>query len=158
MNVGVVLILSKGFELASPERISPEMKEKMGYLYFQWYRSNKKNIIVIGPAPGQKYSEIVFPILPLHPATKNDIHFLKYLIYVGGNRGRGQIYPDGIKSNNTVYNVTSVGIVSKIVHKKGGIRNIQSAAKIWGGRKSVWQKPKLYGPHLIFKVLIGSGP
>ncbi|KAJ1682317.1 hypothetical protein LUZ63_022454, partial [Rhynchospora breviuscula] len=57
--------------------------------------------------PGQKYSEIVFPILSPDPSTKKDIHFLKYPIYVGGNRGRGQIYPDGSKSNNTVYNATS---------------------------------------------------
>jgi hypothetical protein len=48
---------------------------------------------VIGPVPGQKYSEITFPILAPDPATK-DVHFLKYPIYVGGNRGRGQIYPE----------------------------------------------------------------
>ncbi|ESQ53914.1 hypothetical protein EUTSA_v10026888mg, partial [Eutrema salsugineum] len=30
----------------------------------------------------------------------------KYPIYVGGNRGRGQIYPDGSKSNNTGYKIT----------------------------------------------------
>ncbi len=61
---------------------------------------------MIGPVPGKKYSEIVFPILSPDPATKKDAHFLKYPIYVGGNRGRGQIYPDGSKSNNTVYNDT----------------------------------------------------
>jgi len=52
------------------------------------------------------------------PAAKKDAHFLKYLIYVGGNRGRGQIYPNGSKSNNTVYNATAVGIVSKIIQKE----------------------------------------
>ncbi|KAJ6381939.1 hypothetical protein OIU77_030571 [Salix suchowensis] len=56
LNVGAVLILPEGFELAPPDRISPEMKEK-----------------------------------------------------IGGNRGRGQIYPDGSKSNNTVYNATAAG-------------------------------------------------
>ncbi|RVW32228.1 Cytochrome f [Vitis vinifera] len=36
--------------------------------------------------------------------------------------GRGQIYPDGSKSNNTVYNATAAGIVSKIIRKeKGGL-------------------------------------
>ena len=87
---------------------------------FQSYRPNKPNILVIGPAPGQKYSEIWFPILSPDPSTKKEIHFLKYPIYVGGNRGRGQIYPDGGKSNNTVYNATSTGIVSKIVRKEKG--------------------------------------
>ncbi|KAM0954121.1 Cytochrome f [Dioscorea sansibarensis] len=120
LNVGAVLILPEGFELAPPDRIYPEVKENMGNLSFQNYRPNKKIILVIGPALGQKYSEIVFPILSPDPATKKDIHFLKYPIYVGGNRGRGQIYPDGSKSNNTVYNATSAGIVSKIVRKEKG--------------------------------------
>ncbi|KAH0851534.1 hypothetical protein HID58_094670 [Brassica napus] len=38
----------------------------------------------------------------------------------GGNRGRGQIYPDGSKSNNTVYNATAGGIISKILRKEKG--------------------------------------
>ncbi|KAL0925519.1 hypothetical protein M5K25_003862 [Dendrobium thyrsiflorum] len=83
------------------------MKEKMGNLSFQCYRPNKRNILVIGPVLVQKYSEIIFPILSPNPATKKDVHFLKYPIYVGGNMGRGQIYPDGNKSNNTVYNAIS---------------------------------------------------
>ncbi|KAM0062871.1 putative cytochrome f [Helianthus debilis subsp. tardiflorus] len=33
LNVGVVLILPEGFELAHPDRISPEIKEKMGKIY-----------------------------------------------------------------------------------------------------------------------------
>lgn len=123
LNVGAVLILPEGFELAPPDRISPEIKEKIGNLSFQSYRPTKKNILVIGPVPGQKYSEITFPILSPDPATKKDVHFLKYPIYVGGNRGRGQIYPDGSKSNNNVYNATAAGIVSKIIRKeKGGTK------------------------------------
>ncbi|KAL2929208.1 Cytochrome f [Bienertia sinuspersici] len=120
LNVGAALILPEGFELAPPDRISPEMKEKIGNLFFQSYRPNKKNILVIGPVPGQKYSEITFPILSPGPASKKDVHFLKYPIYVGGNRGRGQIYPDGSRSNNTVYNSTAAGIVKKIVRKEKG--------------------------------------
>nr|YP_010636307.1 component of cytochrome b6/f complex [Pulsatilla saxatilis]WBQ48777.1 component of cytochrome b6/f complex [Pulsatilla saxatilis] len=130
LNVGAILILPEGFELAPSDRISPEMKEKMGNLSFQSYRPTKKNILVIGPVPGQKYSEITFPILSPDPVTKKDVYFLKYPIYVGGNRGRGQIYPDGSKSNNTVYNATASGIVSKIVRKeKGGYEiNIADAS------------------------------
>lgn len=120
LNVGAVLILPEGFELAPPDRISPEMKEKIGNPSFQNYRPNKKNILVIGPVPGQKYSEITFPILAPDPATNKEVHFLKYPIYVGGNRGRGQIYPDGSKSNNTVYNATAGGIINKILRKEKG--------------------------------------
>ncbi|MBA0755848.1 hypothetical protein Gogos_022340 [Gossypium gossypioides] len=115
LNVSVVLILPEGFELAPPDRFSPEMKEKKSNLSFQNYRPTKKNILVIGPIPSKKYSEITFPILSLDPASNKDAHFLKYPVYVDGNRGRGQIYPDGNKSNNIFYNVTATSTISKII-------------------------------------------
>uniref|UniRef100_A0AB39U2V3 Cytochrome f n=1 Tax=Ophioglossum hongii TaxID=3238578 RepID=A0AB39U2V3_9MONI len=122
LNVGAVLILPEGFELAPPDRIPAEVREKMGDLtLFQNYRPDNKNIIVVGPVPGKTYSEIVFPILSPDPATDKEAHFLKYPIYVGGNRGRGQIYPDGSKSNNTVYGASTSGKITKILRKdKGG--------------------------------------
>jgi apocytochrome f len=150
LNVGAVLILPEGFELAPPppppDRLSPEIKEKIGNLSFQNYRPNKKNILVIGPVLGQKYSEVTFPILSPDLATKKDVHFLKYPIYVGGNRGRGQIYPDSSKSNNNVYNATAAGIVSKIIQKeKGGYEiNIVDASD---GRQVVDIIPP--GPELL---------
>nr|YP_003587555.1 cytochrome f [Pisum sativum]P00155.2 RecName: Full=Cytochrome f; Flags: Precursor [Pisum sativum]ADE43553.1 cytochrome f [Pisum sativum] len=120
LNVGAVLILPEGFELAPPHRLSPQIKEKIGNLSFQSYRPTKKNILVIGPVPGKKYSEITFPILSPDPATKRDVYFLKYPLYVGGNRGRGQIYPDGSKSNNNVSNATATGVVKQIIRKEKG--------------------------------------
>ncbi|MBA0644346.1 hypothetical protein Goklo_028521 [Gossypium klotzschianum] len=48
LNVCIVLILQEGFELALPDCISPEMKEKIGNLSFQHYCSTKKSILVIG--------------------------------------------------------------------------------------------------------------
>nr|YP_009948068.1 cytochrome f [Taxillus yadoriki]YP_010212525.1 cytochrome f [Taxillus levinei]YP_010212994.1 cytochrome f [Taxillus lonicerifolius]QOH97233.1 cytochrome f [Taxillus yadoriki]UBK10582.1 cytochrome f [Taxillus levinei]UBK11185.1 cytochrome f [Taxillus lonicerifolius]UBN06989.1 cytochrome f [Taxillus yadoriki]UBN07056.1 cytochrome f [Taxillus yadoriki] len=120
LSIGAVLILPEGFELAPPDRISPEMKERTVNLSFQSYRPSKKNILVMGPVTGQKYSEISFPIISPDPSTNKDVHFLKYPIYVGGNRGRGQIYPDGSKSNNTIYNATATGIVSRIIRKEKG--------------------------------------
>ncbi|KAK9723795.1 hypothetical protein RND81_05G025900 [Saponaria officinalis] len=146
LNVGAVLILPEGFELAPPNHNSPEIKEKIGNLSFQSYRPNKKKIIVIGLVPGQKYSEITFPILSPNPATMKDVHFLKYPIYVGGYRGRGQIYPDGSKSNNTVYNATAAGIVKKIVRKEKGGYEI-TIAEVLEGREVVDIIPS--GPELL---------
>nr|YP_002519966.1 cytochrome f [Ephedra equisetina]YP_009694725.1 cytochrome f [Ephedra intermedia]YP_009694798.1 cytochrome f [Ephedra sinica]YP_010048932.1 cytochrome f [Ephedra monosperma]YP_010207345.1 cytochrome f [Ephedra przewalskii]YP_010451987.1 cytochrome f [Ephedra americana]YP_010452054.1 cytochrome f [Ephedra andina]YP_010452121.1 cytochrome f [Ephedra antisyphilitica]YP_010452255.1 cytochrome f [Ephedra breana]YP_010452322.1 cytochrome f [Ephedra chilensis]YP_010452456.1 cytochrome f [Ephe len=120
LNVGAVLILPEGFELAPPDRISPEIKEKIGNLPFQNYRPFQKNILVIGPIPGQKYKEIVFPILSPDPALKKESHFWKYPIYAGGNRGRGQVYPDGSQSNNTIFNASLTGRISKILRKEKG--------------------------------------
>lgn len=145
LNVGAVLILPKGFELAPSDRIPPEMKEKIGNLYFQPYSSDKKNIIVIGPVPGKKYSEIVFPILSPDPSTNKETNFLKYPIYLGANRGRGQIYPDGSKSNNTVYNASTTGKVSKILRKEKGGYEITIDSS--DGRQIVDIVPS--GPELI---------
>lgn len=144
LNVGAVLILPEGFELAPAERIPPEIKEKLGNLYFQSYRPDKKNILVIGPVPGDKYSEIVFPIISPDPANNKQAHFFKYPIYLGGNRGRGQIYPDGSKSNNTVYNASLAGRISQIsVAKKTTSITISAT----DGREVTEIIPK--GPDLI---------
>jgi apocytochrome f len=40
--VGAVLILPEGFELAPPDCISPEIKEKIANLSFQSYLPTKK--------------------------------------------------------------------------------------------------------------------
>lgn len=123
LNVGFVLILPEGFELAPAERIPEEMKKKVGNVYYSPYSPTKKNIIVVGPLPGKKYSELVVPILSPDPAKNKDVSYLKYPIYLGANRGRGQLYPDGTKSNNTVYTASAAGKITAIAtadEKKGG--------------------------------------
>ena len=122
LNVGAVLILPEGFELAPKDRIPEEMKAKIGKLSFQPYNDEKKNILVFGPVPGKKYSEAVFPILSPDPSKSKSISYLKYPIYIGANRGRGQVYPDGSKSNNTVSNASAAGKIIEIEanKEKGG--------------------------------------
>ena len=114
LNVGAVLILPDGFTMAPADRMSAELKEKVGKLYFQPYSEDKQNMLIVGPVPGKKYSEMTFPLLSPDPATNKDVNYLTYPIYLGGNRGRGQVYPDGSKSNNTVYNAAAAGKVSAI--------------------------------------------
>jgi apocytochrome f len=98
------------------------MKKKVGNFYYQTYSPEQKSILVVGPVPGKKYSEMVIPILSPDPATNKNVSYLKYPIYLGGNRGRGQVYPDGSKSNNTVYNSSVSGKITEITPagKKGG--------------------------------------
>jgi len=128
LNVGMVLILPDGFELAPADRVPEEIQKKVGKLYYQPYSPEKKNILVIGPIPGKKYSEMVVPILSPDPATNKNVSFLKYPLYLGGNRGRGQVYPDGSKSNNTVYNASVSGKITNIANleKKGFEVTIQT--------------------------------
>lgn len=149
LNVGAVLILPEGFQLAPPDRIPEEIKNKVGKLYYQPYSESKKNILVIGPVPGKKYSEMVFPILSPDPNTNKDVFYLKYPIYVGGNRGRGQVYPDGSKSNNTIYNASAPGKIIEInpIEKKGGFDIVIETTS---GDKIVEKIPP--GPELLVAV------
>jgi apocytochrome f len=114
LNVGAVVMLPDGFKLAPPERLSEELKEETAGVYFTQYSDNNPNILLVGPLPGDQHQEIVFPILSPDPNTDSAVHFGKYSIHVGGNRGRGQVYPTGEKSNNTVFNATASGTVSAI--------------------------------------------
>lgn len=149
LNVGAVLILPEGFELAPPDRIPQEMKAKVGNLYFQTYSPEKKNILVIGPVPGKTYDEMVFPILSPDPAQNKNISYLKYPIYLGGNRGRGQLYPDGSKSNNTIYTSPVAGKITAIepASKKGG-----SILTIETNSGEVVEEKLPAGPELLVKV------
>jgi apocytochrome f len=128
MNVGAALILPDGFKLAPPERLSEEMKEKTSGVYFQPYSAERDNILVVGPLPGEDHQEIVFPILSPDPATDKNIHFGKSLIHVGGNRGRGQVYPTGDKSNNNVFNASVSGVVTDITDGDAGAHVVTIAA------------------------------
>jgi apocytochrome f len=103
LNVGAILILPEGFSLAPISRLSEEQKARAKITPIQVYNNEHKNILVVGPLPGEKYKEISFPILSPDPKSNKETHFLKYPIYAGGNRGRGQLYPNGEKSNNSLY-------------------------------------------------------
>lgn len=147
LNVGAVLILPDGFTMAPADRMSTELKEKVGKLYFQPYSEDKQNILIVGPVPGKKYSEMTFPILAPNPATNKNVNYLTYPIYLGGNRGRGQVYPDGSKSNNTVYNAAAAGKISAINATEKG--NDVVIAKADGTSVTVAVPA---GPDLLVKV------
>lgn len=125
LNMGAVLILPDGFKLAPKNLISEELKEKTKGTYVQPYSTDKDNILVVGPIPGNKNKEIIFPILSPDPSTNKKVHFLKYPIYVGGNRGRGQLYPTGDKSNNNTITSLFNGIVKSINQSTQGDYNIE---------------------------------
>lgn len=144
LNVGAVLILPEGFKIAPADRIPEELKTKVGKLYFQPYSPDKENIIVVGPIPGKKYKEIIFPILSPDPAKDKGTYFYKYPIYLGGNRGRGQVYPDGSKSNNTVYNSPIAGTVTLISPlEKGGYEVTVTSAEGKAVKETIPAGPEL---------------
>jgi len=120
LQVGAVVMLPDGFKLAPQDRWTEEIKEETQGVYYTQYSEDKENIILVGPLPGDQNREIVFPILSPDPATDSNIHFGKYSIHVGGNRGRGQVYPTGEKSNNTIFTATEAATVSAIEPGENG--------------------------------------
>ncbi|NJL62497.1 MAG: apocytochrome f [Methylacidiphilales bacterium] len=130
LNVGAVLMLPEGFKIAPEDRISEELKEEVGDTYFQSYKEGKDNVILVGPLPGEQYQEVIFPILSPNPATDKSIRFGKYPINLGANRGRGQVYPTGEKSNNNQYTASAAGNITKIAKEEDGDGNVKYAISI----------------------------
>jgi apocytochrome f len=120
LNVGAVVMLPEGFKIAPADRMSDELKEEVGGVYFQPYRDDQENVVIVGPLPGEQYQEIVFPVLSPDPATNKDVHFGKFALYVGANRGRGQVYPAGNLTNNNVFKASAAGTVSAIASAEDG--------------------------------------
>jgi apocytochrome f len=96
------------------EGFREELKKATEGVVISPYSDSKQNILVVGPISGNDHQKIIFPILAPNPAENRDVHFIKYPIYVGANRGRGQVQPTGEKSNNTIYNSPVSGQIVKI--------------------------------------------
>ncbi len=120
LQVGAVVMLPDGFKLAPQDRWTDEIKEETQGVYFTQYSEEQENIILVGPLPGDQNREIVFPVLSPDPRKDKNINFGKYSIHVGGNRGRGQVYPTGEKSNNNLFTATNSGTITSIETNEDG--------------------------------------
>jgi apocytochrome f len=120
LNVGAVVVLPEGFKLAPNNRISKEIKEKNKGVYISPYSASQENILVVGPIGGDLHQEVIFPVVSPNPETNKNVHFLNYPIYVGANRGRGQLYPTGEKSNNNIVLATTSGQITQISQNEKG--------------------------------------
>ncbi len=149
LNVGAVLMLPEGFKIAPEDRIPEELKEEVGDVYFQPYKDGQDNVLLVGPIPGEQYQEIVFPVLSPDPANDKNIHFGKYSVHLGANRGRGQVYPTGEKSNNNVYTASAAGTITKIAKEEDeyGSAKYQVSIQTDSGETVVDTIPA--GPELI---------
>ena len=147
LQVGAVVMLPDGFKLAPQERWTDEIKEETEGVYFTNYSEEKDNIILVGPLPGDTNKEIVFPVLSPNPATNKDYHYGKYSLHIGGNRGRGQVYPTGDKSNNVIFTSTSSGTINSIETNEDGSYQIN----IENENGEIFTEVVPVGPELIVK-------
>jgi len=120
LNVGGIVILPKGFKLAPKNQIPEEVKAKNKGVFISPYSTEFDNILVVGPIAGKKHQELIFPILAPDPATNEDAKYLTYPLYAGGNRGRGQVYPTGEKSNINSFAAQQAGQIAEITAMEKG--------------------------------------
>jgi len=120
LNVGGILILPKGFKLAPKNLISEEVKVKNKGVFISPYSAEYDNILVVGPIAGKTHQELIFPILSPDPEKNSNVKYLTYPVYGGGNRGRGQVYPTGEKSNLNIFGAVADGQISEIKTSEKG--------------------------------------
>jgi len=124
INVGGILILPKGFKLAPKNLIPEEVKVKNKGVFISPYSTEFDNILVVGPIAGKTHQELIFPVVAPDPEKNSDVKYLTYPFYAGGNRGRGQVYPTGEKSNVNVFGANQAGQITEIVTSEKGESNI----------------------------------
>jgi len=124
LNVGGILILPEGFKLASKSQISDEIKAKNKGVFISPYSTELDNILVVGPIAGKTHQELIFPVVAPDPETNSNVKYLAYPIYGGGNRGRGQVYPTGEKSNVNVFGAPQAGQITEITVSEKGESNV----------------------------------
>ena len=114
LNVGGILMLPDGFKLAPKSQIPAEVKAKNKGVFISPYSTEFENILVVGPIAGKTHQELIFPVIAPDPEKNSDIKYLTYPFYAGGNRGRGQVYPTGEKSNVNIFGATQAGQIKAI--------------------------------------------
>ena len=124
INVGGILILPKGFKLAAKSQIPEAVKTKNKGVFISPYSTEFENILVVGPIAGKTHQELIFPVVAPDPEKNSEVKYLTYPFYAGGNRGRGQVYPTGEKSNVNVFGATQAGQISEITLTEKGDSNI----------------------------------
>jgi apocytochrome f len=124
LNVGGILILPKGFKLATKSQISETVKAKNKGVFISPYSTEFDNILVVGPIAGKTHQELIFPVVAPDPEKNAEIKYLAYPFYGGGNRGRGQVYPTGEKSNVNVFGASQAGQIAEITTSEKGDFNL----------------------------------
>ena len=140
LNVGAILILPQDFKLAPTTRLSKNVKLKTEKLFILPYGVGKSNILVVGPLMGSKNKQVIFPILTPTFAEGTNSTFLNYPLYAGGNRGRGQVYPDGEKSNNIIVTSLLSGKIANIYVSNNGVTSVIIESRT--GAKVVQKVPR----------------
>jgi len=147
LNVGGILILPEGFKLAPKNQIPAEVKAKNKGVFISPYSTEFDNILVVGPIAGKTHQKLIFPVISPDPEKDSDIKYLTYPFYAGGNRGRGQVYPTGDKSNLNIFGASQAGQITEITVSEKG----ESTVAITGSNGKTSSQTVQTGLSLIVK-------
>ena len=147
LNVGGIVILPNGFKLAPKSQIPAEVKAKNKGVFISPYSTEFDNILVVGPIAGKTHQKLIFPVISPDPEKDSDIKYLTYPFYAGGNRGRGQVYPTGDKSNLNIFGASQAGQITEITVSEKG----ESTVAITGSNGKTSSQTVQTGLSLIVK-------
>ncbi|UFP95261.1 apocytochrome f [Gloeobacter morelensis] len=121
MQIGAYIQLPEGFTVADEKEWSAEAKESIekygGVTPLYADKPERSNILIINQIDGSTVpgQEFIVPVKAPDPNAKDaKVNFGKYGVYVGANRGRGQVYSNGVASNNAQYNAPVAGTISAV--------------------------------------------
>ena len=117
LNVGGVVVLPDGF--GKTARADSDA--------FVTFSPNEPAAYVFGPVPA---SEFATTVLSVHAPA--EALSLSYPIVVAGNRGRGQLYPDGSPSNNGGFRSSCNGWIGRVHISRDG-----TSLACWGRQATV---------------------
>ena len=123
LNVGGIVILPKDFKLAPKNQIPEAVKVKNKGVFITPYSTEFDNILIVGPIAGKTHQELIFPVVAPDPEKDSNVKYLSYPFYAGGNRGRGQVYPTGEKSNVNTFGAVQAGQISELTISEKGEAN-----------------------------------
>lgn len=72
---------------------------------------------------------MVLPVLSPDPNTNDKVIFGKGIFYFGGNRGRGQVYPEGNQSNNNQFFASATGTIKASGYPMVDLRSLRRGHK-----------------------------
>ena len=113
---GSVGTIQVGGVLLLPESIDIESQSVANY--WEYWSNTEKQSVCFGPLSAE-YSVQVVTLQVDREAFPSSV-----TVYAGGNRGRGQLYPDGTASNLNSQRVDSSGLLTTVSAKTKRYGNV----------------------------------
>lgn len=168
--LGGVVVLPEGFRALPKDRMPEEVSNKVKGLFVQPWSSEEEAVsgfsaFVVGPVkgvtgplgaphfPGGR--DLFFPVLT--PQSDGDgLYFGSCAVYVGAVRGRGQVYPNGLKSSANGFEPETPGKVVAIAPQRGRLVKVllekEGESGNPAGEKREIREVRSFGGGLVVKL------